>query len=1004
MKLHRLELEGFGPFRERQTVDFDAFAEDGLFLISGRTGAGKSSVLDGVCYALYGGVPRYEGAGRRLRSDHSTPDDPSEVRLEFTAEGKRWRVTRSPEYERPKRRGGGTTTEPHRAVLERLENDQWVGVAARPVDVAAQLDEILGLTQQQFLQVILLAQNRFARFLLAKNDERQALLRTLFATKTYEQYAEELESRRKDAERMLSAEGESVRVLVEEGERLVADGGFGAGAASDTASADEGTGSVSDRIAALARAVERAEYRVDTLMRERSEADAAHRAAVDAERAALALHRAHEERRAARASLAEREQEAPRFAEARAELALAEAAEALRGSVEAAERAEAAEAAARGAEETARERWLARGEQAVTAEARALRDEELSAVIAACDQAAGPEAELERLRAECDAGRALLAELESSLAELEIRREPLPAERSRLDAELAALAGASAALDVARASLEGLVVRREAAREALALAEAVREAERRAVSSGEAMQQAGATLTRLLRQRLAGAAADLAADLADGEACPVCGAVDHPHPAPPAGDTVTDAQLLVAEREKDAAIAADHAASEALQSAREALAIVAARAGGEDLATLEEAHEAATRHVAECESAVRAVTELSARREQIDELLETAESEHRRLLEHLARAREKMVVDNERLAAAERLVNEARDGFPTIAARRADALERRAALRSLVEAAAEASFRAQMRADAVVDRDVRLAGSSFADSEAVRAALRPVEERDRLDASIREHEASVRSLTQRLLELELELVDVPDGPVDLETPAAAVAATRETFTAAVAAHAEAAAAVERLRDIAQRADDAAQGIAELSERHAVIARLAHTVAGRAPNTHRMTLETFVLAAELEEIVAAANLRLAEMSSGRYRLLHSDALAARGAASGLGLEVLDAFTGQARPPQSLSGGESFLASLALALGLAEVVTARAGGLRLDTLFIDEGFGSLDDETLDLAMRTLDELRQGGRTVGVISHVAAMKDQVPAQLLVQSTPEGPSIIRQGASLPV
>jgi exonuclease SbcC len=161
----------------------------------------------------------------------------------------------------------------------------------------------------------------------------------------------------------------------------------------------------------------------------------------------------------------------------------------------------------------------------------------------------------------------------------------------------------------------------------------------------------------------------------------------------------------------------------------------------------------------------------------------------------------------------------------------------------------------------------------------------------------------------------------------------------------------------------------------------------------------MTLETFILAAELEEIVAAANLRLEQMSSGRYRLQHTDALAARGASSGLGLEIMDAYTGQCRPPQSLSGGETFLTSLALALGLAEVVTARAGGIRLDTLFIDEGFGSLDDDTLDLAMRTLDELRQGGRTVGVISHVAAMKDQLPAQLHVAATPRGPSTIRQG-----
>lgn len=158
----------------------------------------------------------------------------------------------------------------------------------------------------------------------------------------------------------------------------------------------------------------------------------------------------------------------------------------------------------------------------------------------------------------------------------------------------------------------------------------------------------------------------------------------------------------------------------------------------------------------------------------------------------------------------------------------------------------------------------------------------------------------------------------------------------------------------------------------------------------------MNLETFVLAAELEEIVAAANLRLADMSGGRYQLRHSDALVARGAASGLGIVVFDAFTGQTRPARSLSGGETFLSSLALALGLAEVVTARAGGIQLDTLFIDEGFGSLDGDTLEVAMRTLDELRQGGRTVGIISHVEAMQEQIPAQLTVRALPDGPSVI--------
>ncbi|GAB2459429.1 hypothetical protein GCM10027029_21760 [Conyzicola lurida] len=164
----------------------------------------------------------------------------------------------------------------------------------------------------------------------------------------------------------------------------------------------------------------------------------------------------------------------------------------------------------------------------------------------------------------------------------------------------------------------------------------------------------------------------------------------------------------------------------------------------------------------------------------------------------------------------------------------------------------------------------------------------------------------------------------------------------------------------------------------------------------------MRLETFVLAAQLEEIVAAANTRLRTMSAGRYSLEHDDALQYRNTKSGLGLAIRDEHTGRTRPTHSLSGGETFLASLALALGLAEVVTNQTGGITLDTLFIDEGFGSLDSETLDIAMSTLDGLREGGRTIGLISHVEAMKEQIPAKLRITVSPRGDSSVEESFEL--
>jgi exonuclease SbcC len=177
----------------------------------------------------------------------------------------------------------------------------------------------------------------------------------------------------------------------------------------------------------------------------------------------------------------------------------------------------------------------------------------------------------------------------------------------------------------------------------------------------------------------------------------------------------------------------------------------------------------------------------------------------------------------------------------------------------------------------------------------------------------------------------------------------------------------------------------------------VVGPLADVVRGGGSNALRMRLESYVLAARLEQIVAAANVRLSAMTDGRFTLQHDDGVAYRGARSGLGLEVLDEHTGRPRPVASLSGGETFLASLALALGLAEVVSAEAGGVRLDTLFVDEGFGSLDRRTLDTAMETLDSLRAGGRTVGLISHVEAMQEDIPAGLHVERLPDGSSAVR-------
>jgi len=240
-----------------------------------------------------------------------------------------------------------------------------------------------------------------------------------------------------------------------------------------------------------------------------------------------------------------------------------------------------------------------------------------------------------------------------------------------------------------------------------------------------------------------------------------------------------------------------------------------------------------------------------------------------------------------------------------------------------------------------------------------------------------------------------DLIGLPVERVDRAPAEALLRAARGARDAALTGHSSLAERAGQLRTVVTDVRRHFAASASLLSEQQQVRGLADVVHGDEPNTKRMRLESFVLAGQLEEIVTAANRRLSTMTSGRYALQHDDTAEFRGAQSGLGLAILDEHTGRARATHSLSGGETFLASLALALGLAEVVTNQAGGITLDTLFVDEGFGSLDSETLETAMGTLDALRAGGRTIGLISHVESMKEQIHARITITVTAQGDSV---------
>ncbi|WP_111467127.1 AAA family ATPase [Microbacterium suaedae] len=1158
MRIHRIEIEGFGPFRARQAIDLDQYASDGIFLIAGRTGTGKSSILDAVCFALYGAAPRYDGGEQRYRSDHAEPSDPTSVAVEFSVADHRWRVERSPEYERPKLRGEGTTTAPPKVEVFEQVGGEWVGRAARAVEAGRLIADVVGLNQQQFLQVILLAQGRFARFLLAKNDERQKLLRTLFGTRRFQDYETALDERRRqhrasvdsrtealraildqahdDLERVEQPENDDrfddetarpegsaiggradadapVRVIgaespadredrvgpedaVDVGGRAGAESSADAGVRSGALGTDEPAGaaraaapddeSLSARISRLHAGAEGAAARAERADAAESAARA-RRADAEAERDRIRETRDRQTRRdRARAQLAELDSRAEATAARRAELEAARRAATVAPIADAVDRAEAVAATAHADADAAREQWVTARDEALLQASSAVglrreatgddpsaavrptraqgeeHDDEGGAEFSARDTAGDAEIpdaveaevddrrgagvaeagdlpgadvdeaddlpgvdavpdvleafvdesnrrigawqplrEIETLLADetarLDDLRAALAAHDELLGSLTARRDALPGRIAANQSAIDRAAERAARADSVRAHITQLEHQFTALGEVASLAAEYRGAVDDAAKTIARRRAAEDALSALHSQRLAGYAGELAADLTDGDACPVCGSTHHPSPAPLPDDHVTAAQIDAADAERSEAAEQAETADTRRQRIEVDLRAAEERAGGRTEIEVNGDLIAARDQLADAETAAREKAELERERAQLA-------SERDELDERLAEATRQRAALDATIAAGERdlaghrdAVRRGRGSFPSVAARIGSAQRLASAAATLADADREAARTAGERSARASDLDRVLADARFDDRDAARAAHRDEQSISALDAALAD-EAARRASAEAAL-AELAAFDLPEDPLDAARAEEALARAQEALDAAVDARAAARQIADALATAARRAEEAHREVGAAAREADDIARLADAIAGRAHNVKRMNLETFVLAAELEEIVEAANRRLSEMSSGRYALQHTDALARRGAASGLGIEVVDRFTGRPRPAHSLSGGETFLASLSLALGLAEVVTGRAGGVRLDTLFIDEGFGSLDGETLEVAMRTLDELRQGGRTIGVISHVEAMKEQIPAQLRVIPQPQGWSTVDQG-----
>ncbi|HYN57746.1 MAG TPA: AAA family ATPase [Motilibacterales bacterium] len=993
MRLHLLRMHAVGPFADEQVIDFDRLGAGGLFLFEGPTGVGKSTILDALTFALYGGLASDSGDPARLRSDFAGPNDRPEVTLEFSVRGGRHRITRSPEYARPKRRGTGVTKEKACVHLERFVAGGWESRSHAKDEVGVIVGELLGLTREQFRQVVLLPQGEFATFLRAGDDERREVLGKLFGTQFFRTITESLQARAQQANRALLAAD------AELGARVAAAceaAGLGAEEGSEL-----GVLQVEERLEGLV-ALDGQLARCD-----KAAGEAAERAEIDQGQARSVLADARsvaarlEQRAQLEAALAEAQEqradhEARRdvLARARQAIPVRPLMELVDGAVERVAALRAAVAAARAGRAADPQHLEGAGWQELAGQAASNRTTagELAHLVVIEDDLAADRGLLE-------SQRATVLELTAASQGAQERGGQIPVELAQSRADLGAAQQAAVGVAASKAVLAAIAGQAEAAQRLTDLSRLIEQRRGARRAARRAHQEADDHHRLLVDQRLADVRGQLAARLVSGDPCLVCGSPEHPAPAWSVTAGVSEEQVRHAAALRDDSRLILDEAELALVRAEADRDHATRLAGGISAEQWQARIDETRAELASGELAQASLPGLEARVAQLGAEQAQLGADLIRLAEALAGAHAQeahLVAD---LEMREAQVLAARAGCTSVRDRAVALVTSAAALESLSAAVLDLSRGLEHLASATARADVEASRSGFVDLTDARSAHLATPDLDELERAVNAWEAAVAAAWTQLDSAEMRAV----ADVDPERSAAdvtlATAEVERLECVARAAHEEATVARRQRERFAERLAEVQECAAQRAERAAAGAELvsldlyARGMAG----SPRMSLVTFVLRYWFEQVVMAANVRLESMSAGKYELLRIDEAARKDARVGLGLAVLDRHTGRERSPGTLSGGETFYTSLALALGLADVVVAQAGGAQLDTLFIDEGFGSLDPDTLDDVMGVIDDLRGNGRVIGIVSHVPELKERIAERLTVRRLrPDGPSTV--------
>ena len=1005
MQIVRLEFEGIGPFAQRQVIDFEELSIGGLFLLEGPTGAGKSTIVDAMVFALYGDVAGSESSKGRIVSTMLPEGVEPFVDLTIDTSHGLLRVRRVPEYERVKKRGSGNTTVKASIKLWKLAAPDAAGV---PVSTNIQeandeLSRAVGLTKSQFTQTVVLPQGQFATFLKAKPEDRRGILQDIFGTELYQRIANRLAEMAIDKRRAVDKAIGDVRqaaanfcqvawydqaqVTCEkipeqvQFDDLVDDQEFGS--LSELAAArlrvladqadvlEDQVKAAAEQLHAAGQALEEAQKRNESITE---------RDGLLARKRELASQAPGVKLKAERLTLADRAE--------RVRHPLAEVSKSLLQTQECERALNDLVAAVSVGPHTDLVAELLPAEQYEQAQQAALTDAGgLEALVS--DEASIP-------KTESDLSAAELA-LQLTEEQLRGRKEALT-DASRgvgdLEAELKHLRDETTGLPdavTAESQASGVLT---AARKVEALTRSLtdlRKVEDEARASERQADSAYATARQGWLDSLAGT---LASELADDKPCPVCGATEHPIPATIVTGSATRDEVDAFDLQRNHASKRRQQATSACDAAAARIEEQTKAAQGLSVDQATQAHAAAKGQLEHLQAAAN-------RAGKIDEQLEKLREDNARETEEISAAEQDKATQDERNRIVRKHLEDLRsrvsiacDGHSTVAARMG-ALRHRASSAGCLAAAQRALSSARdnerLRAE-LLAAELEVCG--FASATEAEEALLPELDRNDLRDHIEGHRRDSDQVEGSLQAPRLAtLGDAATAPTDdLENAKAAAEEEVRTFTLTQGALTQ---TIKASRDALKDLDKTMAEFAGIERAAGPVVRMAELANAQQGNQLRMTLPTFVLLQRFEEVVDLANVRLSAMTDGRYQMRRTDAKEGRSQKLGLGLEVIDHASGDAtREPQTLSGGETFKASLAMALGLADAVTAEAGGVELNTLFVDEGFGSLDPESLDAVMDQMTKLRQTGRTVGVISHVVEMKQRIAERVTVRPNGDGTS----------